>query len=468
VEYHEWLAHREQVQPVESIRCGVLNEHLFPHQRSLVDWALGRGRAAIFADTGLGKTLMQTAWADVVAEQGRVLILAPLAVAEQTVREARRFGIECVYRREDKGDRITVANYEMLSRFNPRDFAGVVLDESSILKSFDGSNRTAIIEAFADTRFRLACTATPAPNDHTELGNHAEFLGVQSRVEMLAEYFVHDAAKTQDWRLKGHAREAFWRWVCSWAAVIRKPSDLGYSDEGFILPPLIEEEIRIPVEHSDAWNAGQLFASDARTLSDQRSMRKATMAARIAAIRESIAREPDDPALIWCELNAESSALAKAIPGAVEVVGSDTPEEKAKALLGFADGDVRVLVTKPSIAGFGLNLQRCARVYFVGVSHSYEQTYQAIRRCWRFGQTRPVIVRTCVADTEYDIVENVRRKHAEAEEMGAQMIEQVSKASYATGTGANQQRRSRSRHGSSRSRRSSDPREVRTVPRRLR
>ncbi len=437
--YHEWLARREQTQPVESITGAALNSHLFPHQQRLVEWALSRGRSAIFADTGLGKTLMQTAWADVVANHGRVLILAPLAVAEQTVRESRRFGIECVYRREDHGDRITVANYEMLGRFDPSDFVGVVLDESSILKSFDGSTRTAIIEAFSSTRFRLACTATPAPNDYTELGNHAEFLGVQSRVEMLSEYFVHDGGSTQDWRLKGHAREAFWRWVCSWAAVIRKPSDLGYSDEGFRLPPLIQEEIEIPVDHSDAWNAGQLFACDARTLSDQRGMRKATMDARVAAIRERIASEPNEPAIVWCELNAESEALAKAIPGAVEVVGSDSSEDKAKALLGFADGSVRVLVTKPSIAGFGMNWQHCARVYFVGVSHSYEQTYQAIRRCWRFGQTRPVIVRTCVADTEYDIVENVKRKHLEAEEMGRQMIEQVSKASYATGLGARRQ-----------------------------
>lgn len=435
-DYSEWLASRSKVAQSESITGAELNPQMFPHQRQLVQWALARGRAAIFADTGLGKTLMQTEWARIVSERGRVLILAPLAVAEQTVREAARFGIESAYRREDRGDRITVANYEMLDRFDPSAFVGVVLDESSILKSFDGSTRTAIIEAFRDTRFRLACTATPAPNDYTELGNHSEFLGVQSRVEMLSEYFVHDGGSTQDWRLKGHARAAFWRWVCSWAAVVRKPSDLGYSDEGFALPPLIQEELAVPVDHADAWTQGSLYAVDARTLSDQRALRRATMAKRVELIATKIASEPNEPAIVWCELNEESSALRSAIHGAVEVKGADSVESKRDALLGFADGKFRVLVSKPSICGHGMNWQHCARIYFIGASHSYEQTYQAIRRCYRFGQTRQVIVRTCVAETEHDVIENVARKHREAEEMGRQMVEQISSASYASGQGA--------------------------------
>lgn len=439
MDYVEWLGARSRVDEPDGIRGARLNRALFDHQRDIVEWALARARAAVFADTGLGKTLMQTAWADVVAERGPVLILAPLAVAEQTVREARRFGIECAYRREPAGDRITVTNYEMLDRFDADAFAGIVLDESSILKSFTGRTRNELIAAFAHTPFRLACTATPAPNDFTELGNHAEFLGIQSRVEMLAEYFVHDGGSTQDWRLKGHARASFWEWITSWAALIKRPSDLGYSDDGFALPPLTHEELDIPVDHSDAREVGRLFLDDARTLTDQRDLRKATMRARVDAIASAIAAEPGEPALIWGEYNAECDALTSAIPDAVQVAGSDSPDDKSRKLLAFADGEIRVLVTKPSIAGFGLNWQHCARVYFVGASHSYEQTYQAIRRCWRFGQQREVIVRTCVAETERAVMSNLARKHADADEMSRQMLEHVSRASYATRTGARRQ-----------------------------
>lgn len=437
--YAAWIAARSLVDEPEGITGAGLNDALFDHQRDLVAWALGRARAAIFADTGLGKTLMQMSWADVVAQRGRVLVLAPLAVAEQTVREARKFGIESFYRRADAGDRITVTNYEMLEHFEPGAFAGVVLDESSILKSFTGRTRNAIIEAFGRTPFRLACTATPAPNDFTELGNHAEFLGVRSRVEMLAEYFVHDGGATQDWRLKGHARGAFWRWVVSWAAMVKRPSDLGYSDDGFVLPPMTHEDLVITVDHADAREVGRLFLDDARTLTDQRDTRKATQAARVRAIADAIAMEPNEPALVWGEYNAECDAITAAVPDAVQVSGSDSPDEKARKLLAFADGQIRVLVTKPSIAGFGLNWQHCARVYFVGASHSYEQTYQAIRRCWRFGQKREVIVRTCVAETERAVISNLRRKHEDAEEMSRQMLEHVSQASYATGSGARRQ-----------------------------
>jgi len=400
-----------------------INAALFPHQRDLVAWSLRKGRSAIFADTGLGKTPMQLEWAKHVSKQGRVLIIAPLAVAQQTVEEGKRFGVEVAYRREDAGDLITITNYEMVGAFDPSAFVGVVLDESSILKSFDGKTRNHLITAFRETPFRLAATATPAPNDFTELGNHSEFLGVKTRVEMLAEYFVHDMDTTQDWRIKGHAVKAFWRWVATWGAVVRKPSDLGYDDGAYALPPLRFHERVIPVDHKTAQAAGMLFAVNATTLQDQRATRRATLDARVAAAAE-IANQPG-PCIVWCELNDESAALAKAIPDAVEVSGADSLDEKMVKLQAFASGAARVIVTKPSIAGFGLNWQHCAREVFVGASHSYEQTYQAIRRVYRFGQTSPCDIFIIRAETEQLVVDNYRRKEADAARLGEEMASQV-------------------------------------------
>lgn len=418
--YDEWIAGRYKSTRYDGIDDEDFADHLFPHQRDLTRWALRRGRAAIFADTGLGKTAMQVEWSRHVARRGRVLILAPLAVAEQTVREAERFGVTVAYRREDAGDAITITNYEMLPHFDAASFAGIVLDESSILKAFTGATRNAVIDAFKDTPYRLACTATPAPNDYTELGNHSEFLGIKTRTEMLAEYFVHDGGSTQDWRIKGHAVDPFWRWVCSWGAVVKRPSDLGYDDAGYNLPPLRMHEHVIRVGTEEAHAAGDLFAAQAATLSDQRRVRRATMDARVAAATKIASA--DGPCIIWCELNDEADAVTDAIDGAVQVRGSDDPETKRDRLLGFADGSIRVLVTKPSIAGFGMNWQHCANMIFVGASHSYEQTYQAIRRCWRFGQTSPVDVHIIRAETEDAIVANFRRKEADAERMGVEMI----------------------------------------------
>jgi hypothetical protein len=425
MEYQEWIECKQATSAVEGfVDHEPLAEHLFPHQRDLVSWALRRGRAAIFADTGLGKTAMQLEWArHVSARRGPVLILAPLAVAEQTVREGERFGAPVVYAREAVESPITITNYEMLAHFDATRYAGIVLDESSILKAYDGKTRTAIIDAFARTPFRLACTATPAPNDHTELGNHSEFLGIKSRVEMLAEYFVHDGGSTQSWRLKGHAQDVFWRWVCTWGAVVRMPSDLGHDDGGFALPPLEMHEHVIPVDHADAQSQGLLFVPDAVSLSDQRATRRMTLERRVA----EAARIADggEPVLIWCELNAEGDALEQAIPGAVQVRGSDDAAVKTERLLGFASGKHRALVTKPSIAGFGMNWQHCARVVFVGASHSYEQTYQAIRRCWRFGQKRPVHVHVIRAENEGAIVANFRRKEADAARLQDSMVEHM-------------------------------------------
>jgi superfamily II DNA or RNA helicase len=419
-DYEAFVASKARSVDAVGIDAKRLAKHLFPHQRDLVKWALRRGRAAIFADTGLGKTAILLEWARHVSKAGRVLILAPLAVAEQIAREGQRFGVDVACRREDDGSRIIVTNYEMLHRFDASAFHGIVLDESSILKSFNGSTRNALVQAFSATPMRLCCTATPAPNDYTELGNHSEFLGIKSRVEMLAEYFVHDGGSTQDWRIKGHAEDSFWRWVCSWGAVVKRPSDLGHDDGGFALPPLRMHERVVPVDHRDAWAQGLLFAAEAVSLQDQRATRRATMAKRVAIAAELAAG--DEPCLIWCELNDEADAVTAAVDGAVQVAGSDSPEDKAARMLGFADGTgARVLTSKASICGFGMNFQRAARMIFLGASHSYEQTYQAVRRCWRFGQTRPVDVFIIRAETEGAIVENFRRKEADAERMAGEM-----------------------------------------------
>lgn len=421
--YDAFVARKSASTAFPGIDDAVIGAHLFPHQRDLTTWALRKGRAAIFADTGLGKTAMQVEWAKHVSSRGRVLMLAPLAVAQQTVDEAKRFGVDVAYRRWDAGDLITITNYEMMSAFNVSAFTGIILDESSILKSFNGSTRNAIIEGFRETPFRLACTATPAPNDFTELGNHSEFLGVKTRTEMLAEYFVHDGGSTSEWRLKGHAVKGFWKWLATWGAVVRKPSDLGYDDGAYALPPLRFHDHVVAVDHTTAFASGMLFATNAVGLSEQRQTRRATTASRVD-VAARIAAEPG-PCLIWCELNSESEALARAIGGAIEVKGADSPEEKTASLAQFASGESRVLITKPSIAGFGLNWQHCNRVVFVGASHSYEQTYQAIRRCWRFGQTRPVDVHIIRAETEQLVVDNYRRKEADAARLGAEMAAQV-------------------------------------------
>jgi superfamily II DNA or RNA helicase len=421
--YESYIASKAYADVFPGIETDDLSSHLFPHQRDLTRWALRKGRAAIFADTGLGKTAMQIEWARHVSQRGRVLVMAPLAVAQQTVEEARRFGVDISYRRADAGDLITITNYEMAEHFDPSSFVGVVLDESSILKSFNGSTRNMLITTFGSTPFRLCATATPAPNDFTELGNHSEFLGVKTRTEMLAEYFVHDMDTTQDWRLKGHAVKSFWRWLATWGAVVRSPSDLGYEDGAYALPPLTFHEHIVPVDNTAAHAAGLLFAVNATSLSDQRAVRRGTLDKRVKVAKEIAGK--DGPCIVWCEMNDESSALAKAIPNSIEVTGSDSIDEKQAKLAQFSSGGARVIITKPSIAGFGLNWQHCARQVFVGASHSYEQTYQAIRRSWRFGQKKPVDVHIIRADTEQLVIDNYRRKESDAARLGAEMAQQV-------------------------------------------
>lgn len=402
-----------------------LNNNLFDWQKVVVRWALGKGKAALFEGCGLGKTLQQLCWADEVSiyTNGDVLILAPLAVAEQTRREAEKFGMAISVCRSQSDVRkgINVTNYEMLEHFNCSQFSGVVLDESSILKSHDGSTRRFITDSFAHTPYRLACTATPAPNDHMELGTHAEFLGVMTRAEMLAMFFVHDGGDTSKWRLKGHAESVFWKWVCSWAVMIQRPSDIGYSDKGYVLPPL--ERIQHTVELGTQIS-GLLFTPDRLTLEERRDVRRSSLINRVAKCAD-IVNASDEQWLIWCDLNDESSALAQSIPDAVEVAGSHSREHKEKTALDFVSGKVRVVVSKSSIWGFGMNFQNCHNEAFVGLSDSFEQIYQAERRCWRFGQTSPVNVHIITSDGDGPVVRNIERKERDFEKMIDGMVEHM-------------------------------------------
>lgn len=435
-EYSAFVASKRRQLSVVGFDVEALHPSLFDHQQAIVRWSCRLGRSAVFADTGLGKTRIELEWAAQVARKtgGRVVILTPLAVSEQTIREAGLMGLEAGGI-EDNAP-ITVTNYEKIHRLTPSDFAGVVLDESSILKAYDGKMRTLLIESWRDTRYRLAATATPAPNDHSELGNHAEFLGVCTRAEMLAEFFVHDGGSTQNWRLKGHAVGDFWRWVSTWAVLVRKPADLGISDDRYDLPPLHVRELSVGIDHSIAQESGSLFVQSALTLNDQRRMRRVTIAGRCQRIADYCAEHSNEPILVWTELNDESAECATLIEGSVEVKGSQDPDEKAKALLGFGDGDFRVMITKPKIAGFGMNWQHCRRMVFAGPTHSYEQFYQAVRRCWRFGQDREVEVVIITTPADGAIVSNMRRKQEAAEEMAESMLELVRDAQLESVMGA--------------------------------
>lgn len=393
-----------------------LNRHLFEFQRDIVAWSLRKGRTAMFCDCGVGKTIMQLEWACHVP--GRVLILAPLAVAQQTVREGAKFGIIAEYARESGNAGITVTNYEMLHHFNPRDYAGIVLDESSILKSFEGQFRNQIIESFQMTPYRLACTATPAPNDYMELGNHAEFLGVMTRTEMLSTFFVHDGGDTSKWRLKRHAQKDFWRWVSSWAVMMRKPSDLGYSDEGFTLPEIVYHDSTVEQTRP---TPGMLFAMPAATLAERREARRDSIEERAEMVAQLVAAKPDEPWLIWCNLNRESEVITEKL-AAVSISGSDSRETKESRMMGFATGEFERLVSKPSICGHGMNWQHCRNVVFFGLSDSYEDFYQAVRRCWRFGQTREVHCYIVTATNEGAVTENIKRKERDANRMAEEMV----------------------------------------------
>jgi len=436
VRYEDFLLSKARLAPPLGIPAPPrMPKAMKPFQSDLTRWALRRGRAAIFAGTGLGKTLMQLSWANAVEKHtgAPVLILTPLAVAQQTVAEAAKFGIKGVAYAQDKSaqkTRLVVTNYDRFEKFNPATFGAIVLDESSIIKAHDSKTRKMLIEACHDIPYRLCCTATPAPNDWIELGNHSEFLGVMTEKEMLSMYFVHDGsmragdvATGDGWRLKRHAADVFWRWVASWAAVVRKPADLGYDEPGYDLPPLGRHQVTVAVDYKPGGDT--LFPVEAHTMSERLAARRDSIEDRVAAAAAIVNAEPDKPWLVWCNLNAESEALARAIPGSLEVKGSDDRDLKAERLLGFCKRVPRVLISKPSIAGFGLNYQHCADMVFVGLNDSFEQLYQAIRRCWRFGQTKSVNVYLVASELEGAVVANLEKKETAFEAMGKAMSAHV-------------------------------------------
>lgn len=441
VDYGRFVAGKMAAHPPSGITDPMIRvDRLFLFQRDLVSWALRRGRAAVFADTGLGKTGMQIAWGDAVARHtsGDVMILAPLAVAAQTVAEGAACGVEVTLCRDASDVRpgLNVTNYDRLHRFDAGRFAGIVLDESSCIKHHDAKTLRVLMESFSACPFRFCATATPAPNDWTELGTHAEFLGVCTRSEMLSEFFCHDGGETQVWRLKGHARKAFWRWVSSWGAMVRRPSDLGYGDDGYALPAARTTSHTVATDAATLREGGVLFAQEAASLMDRRNARRGSIDARVAMCADLVNAEAGEPWIVWCDLNAESEALTKAIRGAVEVRGSDDADVKEERLRAFADGRIRVLVTKPSIAGFGLNWQHCARVAFVGVTDSWEAYYQAVRRCWRFGQKREVQVHIFASEAEGSVVANLARKERDAAAMADSLSAETREAVMAEVRGA--------------------------------
>lgn len=402
-----------------------LNETLFPHQRALVLWALRHGRSAIFADTGLGKTAMQLEWTKHVQAHtnGTLLILAPLAVASQTVKEGERMGV-AIHKVRERADlvegAINIVNYDRLHKLTECRVDGVVLDESSIIKHHDAKTLKQVMDVFAHTPYKLCATATPAPNDFVELGTHAEFLGVCTQSEMLSEFFCHDGGETQSWRLKGHAKTAFWKWLSTWGALVRNPSDLGFDGTAYELPGLTVHEHVAQADVMSARNAGLLFPMPANTLTERRAAKKGSLTDRVRMCAELV-NASEGPWVVWCELNSESEALADAIRDSVEVRGSMTSDEKEKALDDFAQRGKKVLISKPSICGFGLNWQHCADMAFVGVSDSWEKYYQSVRRCYRFGQKRHVNVYIFSSDLEGNVVANLKRKEADAKTMAEEL-----------------------------------------------
>ncbi|WP_330253064.1 DEAD/DEAH box helicase [Nocardia sp. NBC_00565] len=396
---------------------------LHPWQAELVQWAVGASRAALWADTGMGKTVMQVEWARLSGDTA--LIVAPLAVCQQTVREAAKVGVSATYVRsgaEIEGPGVWVTNYEMVPHFDADKLDAVALDESSILKQSDGKTRSMLIEHFRAVPHRLACSATPAPNDPEELTNQAEFLGRMSRAHMLAAYFIHDA---DGWRLKGHAKAPMMRWMAQWAVALTRPSDVGGDDTGYDLPGLkiVPHLLAVDVVPDD-----QLFATEIGGVSGRAEVRRKTLNARVAEAARLVAHEPDEPWLLWCGLNAEADLLAAMIPDAVNVHGGLSPEEKSQHLLDFADGKIRRIITKPSIASLGLNWQHCHKMAFVGLGDSYEQYYQAIRRCYRYGQTRVVEAHVILSELESQIAANISRKERQAGDITAALVAEMRRA----------------------------------------
>ena len=424
--YKKFLEYKKISHIESGFDCKDLHDKLFDFQKAIVKWALKRGRSAIFADTGLGKTFQQVVWADEVVKHtnGNVLIFAPLCVAYQTKDLAKsELNIDVNYcRSQDQVvSGINITNYEMLDHFDASKFSGIVLDEASIIKSYDGKTTDKILDFSKNIPYKLSCTATPSPNDYMELGNQAEFVGVMSRTEMLAMFFIHDGGDTAKWRLKGHGEIKFWEWLSTWAVVVRKPSDLGFDDTGYILPELIMHEHIIenhnPIE-------GQLFNLPAIGLNEQRSAKRASLNERVYAVAELV-NESEDPWMVWCHLNDESEALGKAINYSVTVAGSDSIDHKESSMTGFSHGKIKRLISKASICGYGMNWQHCNHTAFAGIDNSFESMYQAIRRFYRFGQTKPVNVHLFLSDAEIPVLDNIKRKEKQHNEMSARMVEHM-------------------------------------------
>lgn len=432
--YRDFLARKTQDGTMSGFDPLWMPGFLFDFQQSLVDWSLRKGKSAIFADCGLGKTPMQLVWAEnVVRKTGKpVLILTPLAVAAQTLAEAAKFGIEC--RRSPHGEvhaGINIANYERLHHFRPEDFAGVVCDESSAIKNFQGERRKAVTDFMRHMPYRLLCTATAAPNDFIELGTSSEALGELGYMDMLARFFKNDQNSSNPrrtwvggtkWRFKGHAEDPFWRWVSSWARAVRRPSDLGFDDGRFVLPPMIENEYTVEAR---TLADGMLFSLPAVGMREQREERKRTIVERCEKVASLV--ESDKPVVAWCHLNKEGDLLARMIPGSVQVSGQDSDDEKERKFESFSSGQSRVLVIKPKIGAWGLNWQHCAHMTFFP-SHSFEQYYQGTRRCWRFGQTRPVVVDVVTTEGERGVLGNLKRKAADADRMFSSLVANMNDA----------------------------------------
>ena len=416
--YDTFLATKVHVDQPSGIEASNISSALYPFESDIVTWAVRRGRAAIFADCGLGKTIMQIEWARQLGQ--RTLFVAPLGVTAQTIDEANRLlGMTVVYVTEPTDDQYQITNYERIKRFVGADYGSIVLDESSILKSLDGKTKKILLDEFKSVPYRLCCTATPAPNDLAELGNHSDFLGALSFREMSATFFVKDSNSSY-WRLKGYARDAFFKWMTSWAVFVRKPSDLGHDDDGFALPELrIHEEI---IE-ADFPVPGRLFPGALKGITERSSARKLTAKTRVEALTKII--EADSAQwIVWCGLNDESTMIHKALNSqSVEIAGSTDADKRHELATRWMAGDVRVLVTKPKIYGFGMNFQYCHKMAFLGIGDSYEQYYQAIRRCWRYGQTKPVDVTVVSTTLEECIVANIHRKEKQAETLSAEMVE---------------------------------------------
>ncbi|MCC0042796.1 MAG: helicase [Rhodobiaceae bacterium] len=433
-DYAAFLSTKAQIDAGDGFAPVWMPDFLFDFQSALTDWAIRKGRAAVFADCGLGKTLIELVWAENVARKsgGNVLLLTPLAVTAQIAAEAAKFGIDARVSRDGTLHRITITNYEKLHLFQPSQFEGVVCDESSILKSFSGATRGALTEFMRTMRYRLLATATAAPNDFHELGTSSEALGYLGYMDMLNRFFRNDLNNSASgryrgevikWRLKGHAEQPFWRWVCSWARACRRPSDLGFENARFVLPPIVERE---HVVEATTLADGLLFALPAVGLREQRDERRRTIAERCSRVADLV-NGTGQPALVWCHLNDEGDRLANMIPDAKQVSGAMSDDEKEARLLGFARGDIRVLITKPVIGAWGLNYQHCNHITFFP-SHSFEQYYQGVRRCWRFGQERPVHVDIITTEGERGVLRNLQRKSEQADRMFASLVAHMNEA----------------------------------------